>query len=97
MASHALRRCVHGWRLAGPLLKIRDVNNQMSRIRRLALGLGLAGLGACAGTPGRPPETAPRIADSAPEKIAAQRAAMPGLRLEEDAQRWGIEEDSRAP
>ena len=78
------------------MLKIRVVNNQMSRMRRLAIGLVLAGLlpvAACARTPGRAPETAPRIADSAPEKIAAQRAAMPGLRQEEDAGRWGIEED----
>ena len=68
----------------------------MSRMRGLAFGLLLAGVvpvAACARTPGRAPESAPRIADSAPEKIAAQRAAMPGLRLEEDAQRWGVEED----
>jgi hypothetical protein len=68
----------------------------MFRMRGVAFGLLLAGLvpvAACARTPGRAPESAPRIADSAPEKIAAQRAAMPGLRLEEDAQRWGVEED----
>lgn len=48
-------------------------------------------LAACAG-PRRPPETAAtaRMKDSAPEKVAAQRAAAPGLKLEEDDQRWGI-------
>ena len=31
------------------------------------------------------------MADSAPEKIAAQRAATPGLQLERDDDRWGLE------
>ena len=33
----------------------------------------------------------PRIKDSAPERAAALRAANPGLQLEGDEQRWGIE------
>ncbi|MDB4981562.1 MAG: hypothetical protein JWM82_2314 [Myxococcales bacterium] len=45
---------------------------------------------ACAG-PRRPPETAGagRLKDSVPEKVAAQRAASPGLDLENDDARWG--------
>lgn len=56
--------------------------------RRLVLGIALL-FPACAGT--RPaPETAsaPRLKDSAPEKVAAQQAATPELEAE-DA-RWGI-------
>jgi hypothetical protein len=56
--------------------------------RTALLGTGLL-LSACAGSR-RPPEnaSAARIKDSAPEKLAAQRAATPGLE-DEDA-RWGI-------
>jgi hypothetical protein len=80
------------------------MNTQTPRIRfgllrlahPLAAGLLLAGLassGGCATAPKREAETAaPRIADSAPEKIAAQRAAARGLYLEENDQRWGFEE-----
>jgi len=46
-------------------------------------------LASCAGGPRSRPESAQRVPDSAPEKIAAQRAAT-GLRLEEDDERWGI-------
>jgi hypothetical protein len=49
-------------------------------------------LASCAGTPkkreGAPP---PRIKDSAPDRAASQRAATPGLRLESEEERWGIE------
>lgn len=33
----------------------------------------------------------PRIKDTAPEKIAAQRAALSNLNLEAEDQRWGVE------
>jgi len=58
----------------------------------LSLGVAAAlATGACAG-PRRPPESAAtaRLKDSAPEKVAAQRAAAPGLALETEDQRWGI-------
>lgn len=32
-----------------------------------------------------------RVKDSVPEKIAAHRAAVRGLDLEQDGQRWGFE------
>jgi hypothetical protein len=62
-----------------------------ARGRRTAVLLAGLLLGACAG-PRRPTETAAtaRLKDSAPEKVAAQRAAAPGLKLEDDDQRWGI-------
>jgi len=44
---------------------------------------------ACAAGPRPRPESAQRVPDSAPDKIAAQRAAT-GLHLEEDDARWGI-------
>lgn len=46
-------------------------------------------LASCASGPRPRPESAQRVPDSAPDKIAAQRAAT-GLHLEEDDQRWGI-------
>ena len=46
-------------------------------------------LASCASSPRPRPESAQRVPDSAPEKVAAQRAAT-GLRLEEDDERWGI-------
>jgi hypothetical protein len=71
-----------------------------------ACGLSLACL-SCAGTARKPLATPtavtvdssakmsdaplPRIKDSAPERAAALRAANPGLQLEGDEQRWGIE------
>ena len=56
-----------------------------------ALGIGLVAL-SCAGSPKRPEASSPRIKDSAPEKIAAQRAAAPpSLKLEQDEERWGFE------
>ena len=53
----------------------------------------LAGLLAlsCATAPKRAESPPPRVKDSAPEKIAAQRDATPGLRLQENADRWQIE------
>jgi hypothetical protein len=46
-------------------------------------------LSACAAGPRARPETAQRVPDSAPDKIAAQRAAG-GLHQEEEDQRWGF-------
>jgi hypothetical protein len=57
--------------------------------RRLLLATSLS-LVACAGVQLRSDEVAPRIKDSAPEKIAAQRAAAPGLALEAEDDRWGL-------
>lgn len=47
--------------------------------------------GGCARSAPPPAETPARVKDSAPEKIAAQRAALPGLNLEQEDQRWGVE------
>ena len=47
-------------------------------------------LSACASGPRARPEAAQRVPDSAPDKIAAQRAAA-RLNLEEEDQRWGFE------
>jgi hypothetical protein len=57
--------------------------------RHFLLAAGLL-LSACLG-PRRAPENvaAARLKDSAPEKIAAQRAATPGLEAEDE--RWGID------
>ena len=52
--------------------------------------LALLALG-CAAAPRPPSETAARVKDSAPDKIAAQRAAARGLDLEGEDQRWGFE------
>src|SRR6185312_13184932 len=46
-------------------------------------------LSACASGPRARPESAQRVPDSAPDKIAAQRAAA-GLHQEEDDERWGF-------
>jgi hypothetical protein len=57
-------------------------------LRRTLFGLLLA---SCATAP-RPPESASRVPDSAPEKLAAQRAAAPrSLELEPSDERWGID------
>jgi hypothetical protein len=47
-------------------------------------------LSACASSQKPPVEQPQRVPDSAPDKIAAQRAAA-GLNLEEDDERWGID------
>ena len=55
------------------------------------IGIGLVAL-SCAGSPKRPEASSPRMKDSAPEKIASQRAAGPhSVQLEPDDQRWGFE------
>jgi hypothetical protein len=65
-------------------------------IRRFALSIPILTLAlapACAGGAGRRADTPvaeARLKDSAPERAASLRAAHPGLRLEEDEQRWGI-------
>jgi hypothetical protein len=46
---------------------------------------------ACAASPAPPPSSPARVKDSAPEKIAAQRASARGLDLEADDARWGVE------
>ena len=46
-------------------------------------------LASCATGPRSRPESVQRVPDSAPDKIAAQRAAT-GLHLEEDDERWGL-------
>jgi hypothetical protein len=61
-----------------------------------ALGLALGLLPTCAGGSARraeaPPAAEVRLKDSAPERAAALRAADRSLRLEEDEERWGIEQ-----
>ncbi|HVV48232.1 MAG TPA: hypothetical protein VHO06_01115 [Polyangia bacterium] len=52
--------------------------------------VGVALLSGCATAPRARPESAPRVPDSAPDKVAAQRAAA-GLHLEEEDDRWGFE------
>ncbi len=61
-------------------------------IRSVALAVTFAGtlLTGCAAAPPPARERPQRVVDSAPEKVAATRAAA-GLHLEEDDQRWGIE------
>ena len=55
------------------------------------IGIGLVAL-SCAGSPKRPEASSPRFRDSAPEKIASQRAAAPhSLQLEREDERWGFE------
>jgi hypothetical protein len=64
------------------------VTNHIPRITSL-LAAGLIAA-ACAGPPRPRAETPARLKDSAPEKLAAQRAASPGLGLERDEERWGF-------
>ena len=60
-------------------------------VRMLMLAGAVATAAACATAP-RSTGTTARTKDSAPEKIAAQRAAAPhGLQLESEDERWGIE------
>jgi hypothetical protein len=59
--------------------------------RAAVLGTALT-LSACAASRPRGETVASRrLQDSAPEKSAALRAATPGLELEAEDQRWGIE------
>ncbi|HEY7372047.1 MAG TPA: hypothetical protein VIF57_07690 [Polyangia bacterium] len=63
------------------------------RFLRLSLLAGALASGAssCATAPKRA-ESTPRMQDSAPEKVAAQRAAAAHeLQLEQDDERWGID------
>jgi hypothetical protein len=54
------------------------------------LGIGLLAL-SCAGAPKGQQASSPRFKDSAPEKIASQRAGAPqSLKLEQDDERWGF-------
>jgi len=55
-----------------------------------ALGAGSLVAGCASGPKPRAESAQARVPDSAPEKIAAQRAANPNLRLEQEDQRWGI-------
>lgn len=61
-------------------------------IRAVALSVTVTGalLAACASAPPPARERPQRVPDSAPDKVAAMRAAA-GLHLEEDDQRWGID------
>jgi hypothetical protein len=73
------------------VMSVRNVMNARVRSWGRSALLALA-LGAACGTAPRPEtRSAARIPDSAPEKAAAQRAATPGLGLEADEQRWGVE------
>ncbi len=67
----------------------RDSRDSMGRVARL-LSVCLLSL-TCATSPRPQAEAPPRVKDSVPDKIAAQRAASGNLRLEEDDERWGIE------
>jgi hypothetical protein len=61
-----------------------------SRLRLFAAACLMAM--SCATAPKRQEAAAPRMKDSAPEKIAAQRAGgAHELQLEQDDERWGIE------
>jgi hypothetical protein len=62
------------------------------RSLRLRLVVGAFLLAAsCAGAP-KTAHSPSRMKDSAPEKVAAQRAAAPhSVQLEQDDERWGIE------
>ena len=64
----------------------RDMTITRPLVRIIFVGALVA---ACAAGPRPHPESAQRVPDSAPDKIAAQRAAT-GLHLEEDDARWGI-------
>jgi hypothetical protein len=57
-----------------------------SLLRIVFAGALLAG---CATAPRPRSEPPPRVADSAPDKVAAQRSAA-GLHLEEEDDRWGF-------
>jgi hypothetical protein len=60
-------------------------------LRATLLGAALV-LPACAASPPRAETVATqRLRDSTPERSAALRAATPGLGLEAEEQRWGIE------
>src|SRR5678816_1049328 len=63
-----------------------------SRFVRMLMFAGAVATAASCATAPKSTGTTARPKDSAPEKIAAQRAAAPhGLQLESDDERWGIE------
>ena len=67
--------------------------SSLLRSVRLSVLAGALAIGAlsCATAPKRA-ESPPRMKDSAPEKVAAQRAAAAHeLQLEQDDERWGID------
>ena len=55
----------------------------------LAMIFGGVLIASCAAGPRSRPESAQRVPDSAPDKIASQRAAT-GLHVEDDDERWGL-------
>jgi len=61
------------------------ISKSLSRI----VFVGAAFVGGCATAPRTRAEPPPRVADSAPDKVAAQRSAA-GLHLEEEDDRWGL-------
>ena len=66
------------------------MTSKVSSLVRTFMGALL--LFAACGTTPKPAATSPRAPDSAPEKVAAQRAAAPhSVQLEPDDERWGIE------
>ena len=63
-----------------------------SRFPRLRVLAGALLLVASCATAPRSSASPPRMKDSAPEKVAAQRTAAPhGLQLEHEEERWGFE------
>jgi hypothetical protein len=64
---------------------------EIMTIARPILATLFAGLltSSCAAGPRSRPESAQRVPDSAPDKIAAQRTAT-GLHVEDDDERWGL-------
>jgi hypothetical protein len=60
-------------------------------LRRLLLATGLLLAGCATSRPRSETVAAQRIPDSAPERSASLRAATPGLELEAEDQRWGLE------
>jgi hypothetical protein len=63
----------------------------LGRLTLLVPTLGILTL-ACATSPRPAAETPPpRVKDSAPDKLAAQRAASGNLHLDEEDNRWGID------
>ena len=63
-----------------------------NRLPRWSVLLGGCLFAAACATAPKTAASPPRVKDSAPEKIAAQRAAAPhGVQLESDDERWGFE------
>jgi hypothetical protein len=63
------------------------MSTRKSPLRILFVGAAL--VAGCATAPRSRPEPPPRVSDSAPDKVAAQRSAA-GLHLEEEDDRWGL-------